>query len=183
MGGTGHYLVVLSHYLVELLSTWWCSGDQFTIPGVKCSGNQRAGHRKLRTLQDIPARFQNPDSQTTSVPDPSPVRQTDNIREGQPGHCRTFQPACLSSLPPPPGLNLASTWPATSAATLASSWPASLGSRFQHLVTKGGHLQQQDQLQQPSQVLQQASHCNSSHPSPTGSAAALPGSAAGLPLQ
>ena len=40
-------------------------------------------------------------------------------------------------------------------------------------------MQQRDQLQ----VLQQAPHCNSSHPSPTGSAAALPGSAASLPLQ
>ena len=47
-----------------------CSGNQFTIPGVKCTGNQRAGHRKLRTKQDIPARFQNPESQTSSVPDP-----------------------------------------------------------------------------------------------------------------
>ena len=29
---------------------------------------------------------------------------TSSCDSSQPGHCRTFQPACLSSLPPPPGL-------------------------------------------------------------------------------
>ena len=56
------------------ISSRRCSGNQFTIPGLECSGNQRAGHRKLSTLQDISARFQDPHSQITSVPDPSPVR-------------------------------------------------------------------------------------------------------------
>ena len=72
----------------------------------------------------------------------------------QPEHCRTFQPACLSS-------PASSTW-----RPLAAAGPAT------------GSV-----LQQSSQALQTPSHCSSSPPSPTGSAAALPGSAAGLSLQ